>query len=163
MMAALRGSLLGVLVVLLILSSACLPQSTPRPQITLSTPDSGLGTIEGTPESGDDVETQVVLPTARPGAPPDVPIMEGAYRLQIMRDGRNIIFQIDTDIETVVGYYQQQLPFYGWEMAGAPDSVVSSIASMLRENANEDRLTLNLQENKKGGFVTVTIAVVRSP
>jgi hypothetical protein len=96
------------------------------------------------------------------GVPADIPVSEEAYQVQAGRSGNNVIFQIDGTVEEVVTYYQETLPDYGWEMAGPPDNVVASIATMLRENANGDTLAINMQANDLGGFVRVTITISRS-
>lgn len=88
--------------------------------------------------------------------------MEAARGLQILRQGGTITYEVDTDIDTVVSFYQRELPNYGWELAGPADSALASIATMLRENDSGDRMTINLQENQLGGFVRVNISVVRA-
>ena len=92
----------------------------------------------------------------------DVPIMEGATRVQISRAGNNINYHVDGTIDDVITFYQEELPNYGWEMAGPPDNAVANIATMLRENTAGDRLALNMQFNELGGFVILTINVSRA-
>ena len=160
----------GVILTLFVLS-ACAPKTTPHP------PTAVLDKPTEAPTEPPVSEVQPVDPgqegneTATPETPievveaedalPEVPIMEGAYKLQKMRGGENIIYTIDGEIAEVVKFYQDILPSVGWNEANSPDSTVGSIATMLRESANKDRLTINMQENKKGGFVTITIAIVR--
>lgn len=92
----------------------------------------------------------------------DVPIMEGATQVQISRAGNNINYHVDGTIDDVITFYQEELPNYGWEMAGPPDNAVANIATMLRENTAGDRLALNMQFNELGGFVILTINVSRA-
>ena len=92
----------------------------------------------------------------------DFPIMDGGYQVQISRSGENITFQVDGTIEDVVTYYQAELPNYAWEMAGPPDNAVANIATMLRENADGDRLAINMQFNELGNFVILTVTISRA-
>ncbi len=94
-------------------------------------------------------------------APEDVPLMDGAYEVSIERDGTQIKYKVDTEVQTVVDFYHEVLPSLGWEIKGPPDSVVGSIASMLRKNANNDQLTINMQYNPNAQFTVVTIAISR--
>lgn len=93
----------------------------------------------------------------------DVPIMDSGYRIQKKgRSGENIVYHVDATIEEVLTYYQEELPNYDWEMAGPPDNAISAIATMLRENADGDRLAINMQANELGGFVIITITISRA-
>ena len=92
----------------------------------------------------------------------DVPIIEGATQVQISRTGNNINYQVEGTVEDVMTFYQEELPDYGWEMAGPPDNAVANIATMLRENTAGDRLAINMQFNELGGFVILTISVSRA-
>ncbi len=93
--------------------------------------------------------------------PDDVPVMDGAYQLQVTRSGKNVLYQVDASIEEVVAFYQEELPKFEWELAGPPDNAIGSIGTMLRENTTGDRLAINMQYNKLGGFVRLTITVSR--
>lgn len=121
------------------------------------------------PETGEEVppepvETQESAPVEEQdkNTLDDVPIMEGAYQVQKGSSGRNVLYTVDAEIDDVVGFYQAELPNYGWEMAGPPDNAVSAIATMLRENNAGDRLAVNMQYNSLGGFVRVTITISRA-
>jgi hypothetical protein len=144
--------------------SACAPKTTPHPP-TVEVPAQSTATaVESQNQGSGDtspVDTAVPQATESGGLASDIPIMEGAYQLQVMRNGNSVIYQIDSDTQTVVKFYEDNLPNYGWELAGPPDSAVGSIATMLRENKDKDRLTINMQENTLGGFVKLTISVVR--
>jgi hypothetical protein len=87
--------------------------------------------------------------------------MEGYTNLQVTSGGNNIKYQVDGEIDDVVSYYQEQLPNYGWESVGNPDTQAGKIASMLRKNEAEDRISINMQHNELGGFVVVTITIAR--
>jgi hypothetical protein len=95
------------------------------------------------------------------GVPDDVPVMDGAYQLQATRSGNNVLYQVDASVDEVVAFYKDELPKFEWEMAGPPDNAIGSIGTMLRENAAGDRLAINMQGNKLGGFVRLTITVSR--
>lgn len=154
-----------IVFVLLLSVTACSSSSASTPQQgggggqpTTPTQTSQSGSVEEQPGAQ---PTQQEVVTGEAGAREDIPVMEGAREYQVMRGGSAVVYEIDTDIDTVVNFYQEQLPQYGWEMAGPPDSALASIATMLRENESGDRMTINMQENQLGGFVKVNIAVVR--
>ncbi len=151
----------GVMVVILLISGACLPKRQATSQPTASTGQSSTGGAQPTESQGAGGETSPQTPSNQSGVPDDIPIMQGAYKLQTARGGANVVYQVDADVQTVVEFYQNELPGMGWDMAGPPDNVVGSIATMLRENEAGDRMTVNMQGNKIGGFVRVTIAIVR--
>lgn len=111
-------------------------------------------------DSGDEVVQQVDTGVGSP--PDDLPIMDGAYNLDIISDGSNVNFQIDGDIDTVLTYYQTMLPDFGWMETRSPDSAIGSIGTMARENEAGDKLSLNMQYNQNGPFVIVQIALVRA-
>ncbi|HUF37739.1 MAG TPA: hypothetical protein VMN57_04390 [Anaerolineales bacterium] len=93
--------------------------------------------------------------------PEDIPIMPGAYRLDVISSGSQINFTIDGDIQSVMDYYAAELAENGWEPTRAPDSVIGVVGSMSRQNAVGDVVSVTLQYNSNGNFVTVTIAVSR--
>ncbi len=95
------------------------------------------------------------------GVPDDVPVMDGAYQLQVTRSGNKVLYQVDASVEEVIAFYQEELPKFEWEMAGPADNVMSFIGTMLRENVAGDRLAINLQGNDLGGFVILTISISR--
>ena len=116
---------------------------------------------EVAPETGEEQEPAPVVEEEESGGD-DVPIMDGAYQLQISRTGNNVNYQVDGTIEDVLTFYQEELPKFAWEMAGPPDNAISNIATMLRENADGDRIAVNMQYNELGGFVILTITVSRA-
>jgi hypothetical protein len=109
-----------------------------------------------------EVEEAPVVADVTGNVPEDIPVIEGAYRLVAGSSGKNVVYQVDTVIEDVVTFYQEELPDFAWEMAGPPDNQVATIATMLRENASGDRLAINMQRNELGGFVRVTITISRA-
>lgn len=159
-----------VVVFLLALAAACSPQQTPppleeSPEAVAEAPAVVEPEEEVDPEAGQgEVEEPIAeqAQVSETGIAEDIPVMDGAYRLQVMRGGSSIMYQVDADIEEVVSFYQEQLSLKGWEMAGPPDSALPAIASMLRQNAAKDRLTINMQYNPNAGFVTLSIQVVRA-
>jgi hypothetical protein len=164
-------TLWAVVVFILALAQGCSPEQTPppleeeSPGAAAEAPSAVEPEEEIDPAAGQgEVEEPTVeqAPVSETGIAEDIPVMEGAYRLQVMRGGSSIMYQVDAEIEEVVTFYQEQLPLKGWEMAGPPDSALPSIASMLRQNAAKDRLTINMQYNPNAGFVTLTIQVARA-
>ena len=154
----------------LALAAACKPtiKVTERPT-TAPSSSSSAGEVS-TPSGGESQPTGETgtggesnqAGTAPSGVPADVPIMDGAYSLQVMRGGDNIVYKVDTDIEEVVNYYKGAMPEAGWQETSSPDTVVASIASLVRRNDKGDQIFINLQANKLGGFVTVSISVTRA-
>lgn len=162
----------GIFVLITLLAVSC----SPRPARTV------VGAAPAAPEvetelvgeeigdeiTGEEIETSAEgtgtggqQPVSDTGVAADIPIPEEAYQVQIARQGRTVIFQIDGKIEDIVTYYQENLPGLGWDLAGPPDTYMGSIASMLRENEAGDKLTINMQGNELGGFVRVTLTVIR--
>ena len=126
---------------------------------------SGGGSTEPTGSSS--VEPANTQPTAEPASPAqripeDLPIMEGATNLDVVSDGSNVKYQIEGDVNTVMTFYQENLPQFGWEPTRSPDSAIGAIGTMSRQNTAGDKLSVNMQYNKNGGFVIVQIAMVRS-
>jgi hypothetical protein len=163
-----KRSIFVIWAIVLILSltlAACSPGSGSTSQQEGGGGQPVVSTQGSQPGSGEEQPgpqpTQQQVVTGEAGARDDIPVMDGAREYQVMRGGASIVYEIDADIDTVVNFYQEQLPQYGWEMAGPPDSALASIATMLRENGSGDRMTINMQENQVGGFVKVNISVVR--
>jgi hypothetical protein len=156
--------LLTIVMSAAIIISACSPTRIrvedydgPLPEVTISEPEAAEVV---TPEPVEEEEAAPV--EEEENTLEDIPIMEDAYDIQRGSGGRNVIYTVDGDIEEVVGFYQAELPNYGWEMAGPPDNAVSNIATMLRENSDGDRLAINMQYNALGGFVRATITISRA-
>lgn len=154
-------------IVILLFAAGCSPSAGPVDEggespavITEQAPleggeGGGVQTEEGV------IETDVgAAPVGPPGVPEDVPIMEGYSNLQVA-NASNISYKVDGEIEDVVNFYQQELPNYGWESAGNPDTQAGRIAAMLRVNQDGDRMSINMQHNELGGFVVVTITIAR--
>jgi hypothetical protein len=93
--------------------------------------------------------------------PADVPLPPGYYNLQVMRNGTQIIFQVDGDLNSIVSFFQDELPNYNWVEAGPPDSAVGSMAALYREKENGDVLTINISHNPLGNFNTINVALQR--
>ncbi len=97
------------------------------------------------------------------GVPEDVPVIDGYRNLEVKSDGTNVSYAVDGVIETIVAFYQEELPKMGWEPTRSPDNVLGAMATMSRENANQDRITFSLQYNPMGEFVVVRIVILRAP
>ena len=163
-----KFSILLIVISLVIFSiSACTPSRIPVDEyIQVAATATGSEAEpepveEVAPETGEEQEPAPVVEEEESGGD-DVPIMDGAYQLQISRTGNNVNYQVDGTIEDVLTFYQEELPKFAWEMAGPADNAISNIATMLRENADGDRLAVNMQYNELGGFVILTITVSRT-
>lgn len=155
-------ALFGILV--LLFAASCSPSAGPvdegeEPSVVV-TEEVPLEVDAELPEEGV-TETEIAgAPEGPPGVPEDVPIMEGYRNLQVA-NASNITYTVDGEIDDVVSFYQEQLPNYGWESAGNPDTQAGKIAAMLRVNQDGDRISINMQHNELGGFVVVTITISR--
>ena len=94
--------------------------------------------------------------------PEDVPVMPGAYNLDVIRQGTQVNFQVAGNVESAMDFYQTTLPNFGWMATRAPDSSVGAIGTMTRENEATDKLSINFSYNQNGDFTTVQIAVSRA-
>jgi hypothetical protein len=152
----------GFLLLILIFAGACSPAAGPDPGEVAT--DAGQGEVTqevGNPQpEGNQEGNNPDSPAGPPGVPEDIPIAEGAYKLQVARNGANVNYQVDGVIDDVVAFYQQMLPELGWTEVTNPDTV-GSIAILLRENEAGDRVSINMQKNEVGGFVVVSISVTR--
>jgi len=108
-------------------------------------------------------ETQPVDVSTEPstGAPEDVPIMPDAYELQVPNQ-LNITYKVNTSIQEVVNFYQEEFPNNGWDVINNPDSVVGAMAQLSRSNANGDRLVFSIQFNPVGEFSIIQIFITRT-
>jgi hypothetical protein len=162
-----KGSLLIVwsfIVVIVFVISACTPSriSVEEYEKTAVGDTEGQGEETSAPvDEPDATEIATPEPTMEAQVPEDVPIMDGAYQLQVVHGGTNVVYQIDSTIEEVATYYQEELPNYDWEIGRAPDNIIGSIATMLRFNPAGDRLAINMQANEVGGFVNLTLTISR--
>lgn len=165
-----KGYLLIFLIVivgLMLFSSACAPTRIPVEEVdripTPGSSDQEPAAPGNEPGSGEDQQPAEPTKPAEPVSefPEDIPIMEGAYDVQSVRKGQIVTFQIDSEIQAVVKYYQDELPNYGWDIQGPPDSAIGSIATMSRENEAGDTLAINMQYNQLGGFVKVQLTLAR--
>ncbi len=93
--------------------------------------------------------------------PTDVPRPEDAYDIDVARGGTQITFKSPGDIENIVGYFQDELDAFGWGSEVTPDSAVGSMATMLRKNDAGETMSINIQYNELGDFVTLTMAIIR--
>lgn len=160
-----RLIIVGVLLLLAFIATACIPKPQPR-QV-----DRGQAAAQVATEQPAAAGAQVVDPAESEGAEAgaedvsssgdgqEIPIMENAYRVQITHGGTNVAYQVDGNIDDVVGFYQVELERRNWVLTGVGDSKMGARASMLRERDNQ-RLLINLQENTLGGFVTISVSIV---
>lgn len=157
----------GVILVMVLLISAC------RPEIPTPPPSEISGGVTATAEAGGE-EAEPGTGGEQTGGEAeieesgfakvadDIPVPQGAYEDKISSDGLQIIFKVAGDPEGVVAYYQENLPASGWEMAGPQDTAVGNSALMLRAKPNGDRISINLQYNPNGQFTVVTMVVTRA-
>jgi hypothetical protein len=166
-----KGYLLSVwifVVVVMLISSACSPSRIAVDEYDQvpageSTSQEQEAPPEDEPAEVEDQQPEEPVEPAEPVSefPEDVPIIDGAYDVQPSRKGLVVQYQVDAEIDDVAGYYQDELPSYGWDVEGPPDNVVGSIATMSRENTAGDTLAINMQYNSLGGFVRVQITIAR--
>lgn len=154
----------GFLLLILIFAGACSPAAGPAPDeaVTDEVPGEATQEVENPQPESTQASTSPDSPPGPPGVPEDIPIAEGAYKLQVARNGANVNYQVDGVIDDVVAFYQSALPEFGWTEVTNPDTV-GSIAILLRENEAGDRVSINMQKNDVGGFVVVTISLTRMP
>ncbi len=158
-------SILALLVLLTLVLTACgggaAPTSAPAPSGNAGGEEAAPPTAAESGSAGGETATEP--PAAPPAneAPADVPLMDGAYDIDIQRGGTQITYKVDAEVQSVVDFYHEVLPPLGWEIKGPPDSVVGNIASMLRKNATDEQLSINMQYNPNAQFTVVTIALSR--
>lgn len=173
-----RLTTFNVIVLFLILSmliSACGPAATPLPGGD-SQPPATVESSVSEPAESEDVDADIVgesdVPTGEPQpsvasdsplarVPENVPIMDGAYDAKVSGSGLQINYKVSGSVSEVVEYYQIRLAELGWESAGPPDTAVGATALMLRKNADDNRLSINLQYNPNGLFTVVSLVVTR--
>jgi hypothetical protein len=159
----------GVFLLILLAAVACSPAAPPPEEEVAQAEEPAQEQVEAaeTESAAEEVGAGGEAPAetaAEAGASGEanIPVPEEAYSVDRTNDGRSVQFQYDGTIDDIVAFLEEQLPASGWEMAGPKDTVVGSIASMLRKNADGDQLTINIQENELGGFVRVTATVQRA-
>lgn len=160
-----RGFLWGLLLIVLMFVAACSPKAKPVPTAGQGAGEAGAASeqVLETQPAGVSGDTGNAAAQKTPQVPEDVPVMDGAYKLQVARAGAYVIFQVDGSIDDVVTFYEAELPNYGWHKVSSPDTITGSTASILRENEAGDKLNLYMQRNDLGDFVSITIAVQRTP
>lgn len=150
-----------VSLMLLTLLSACAPAATPTPKPT----DAPLVAADN-PTAAPPADATAAPEDAGPvlgdnGVPTDMPLPQDYYDLKVARNGTQITYKINAEVQTAVDFYHNQLEPLGWEIKGPPDSVVGNIATMLRENEAGDRASINMQYNPNGSFTVITISINR--
>ncbi len=95
------------------------------------------------------------------GVPDDVPLMPGAYDVQVQKAGTLVVYRVKALLGEVLDYYQEVLPRYGWQQTAAQDTVVGYVAKLARAKPAGDRVVLSLRYDVRGHFVTVAISVAR--
>jgi hypothetical protein len=138
--------------ILLILLVACSKAATPTETQSSANTQPPVGSVQSSPEPTKPSKT----------VPEDVPIMPDSYELAIANQ-LNLEYKVKAQIKDIVAWYQTELPKVGWDLAGNPDSVVGSMATMARSKANGDRINLAFQYNMIGEFTIVTVYLTRAP
>jgi hypothetical protein len=163
--------LLAIVLALSLLLGACRGSSGSEPPANDSgsnssdAGDSGSTDSGDAPDDGTGGEAAGDPPSEDPAGdavPDDVPVMPGAYNLDVIREGSQINFYVDAEMEEVMAYYATELAALGWEETRTPDSAIGSIGSMVRQNAAEDALSISMSYNANGGFTVIQIAVSRA-
>ena len=93
--------------------------------------------------------------------PDDLPVIPGAYNLDVFSNGTQVNFRVDGSIENVMDYYVGALEENGWMPTRAPDNAIGVTGTMSRQNEAGDSISLNMSYNGNGDFVTVLIAISR--
>lgn len=157
-----KGKSVGLLVLILVLVFAltgCFGGGSD------SSSNSSSGSDSSSSGSGSDSAPPVGEAPAQDAAgeavPEDIPVIPGAYDLDVIRSGTQVNFRVDGDIEYVMGWFQGELEAYGWAPTRAPDSAMGAIGTMSRANEAGDTVSINMSYNANGGFVIVQIAISR--
>jgi hypothetical protein len=171
-----RLFLWGVFVLILVLTASCSSQPAAsttgaepaapvvKAEEQLDVEEEAVDPINGEENEApvEDAGTGGQEPVSDSGIAGDIPIPEDAYQVQVAQRGTTVLFQIDGEIDDVVGFFQENLPNNGWDLVGPPDTSMGSIATLLRKNEAGDQLSINMQGNQLGGFVRVTIVILRA-
>ncbi len=141
------------------------PTITPAPtrQQPSATPVSEGGATQPEAETPTEPASAGETTPAIDAQPEDVPILDGAYKLEISKDGTNIAYTVDGDIEVHMKSLAEKLEAAGWVATRNPDSATASMGTMLRQKENGDRVTISLQYNAKANFVIIRMTVLRAP
>lgn len=144
--------------------STQIPATNPIQDTQSSSEDLSGSDEDATPlaDENTDVEEQPADSPKSNEVPEDVPVMSGAYNLQVIRDASQVNYQVDGDIETAMAFYEENLPLSGWTNVIGADSAVGAIGSMSRENEAGDILSINMSYNQNGNFVILQIAISRT-
>jgi hypothetical protein len=155
--------ILGVLVLAALLISACGPKATPTPRSQAFAENEGNGGEGEAGEAGEggEGEEEGESEPVNNGVPEDIPVPENAFNIRVTSNGENIEIEVDGEIEPLLEFYQEELPNYGWTIMGPPDNSVGAMATMYRENEAGETLTINMQYNQNGNFVSYQIIVIR--
>lgn len=158
----------GFILILTLLFAACTPAAqTPPPSQFQGGEETAPQATSEQVSAGGEVGTGGEAATGGEGTTngqhpaDDIPLPEGYYDTNMSSDGGQIVYKVGGTSEDVVKYYQDILPEFGWDMAGPADTVIGNTALMLRENADADRLSINMQYNPNAGFTVVTLVITR--
>lgn len=105
--------------------------------------------------------TPTPTPTLVPGVPEDVPLMPGAYSVQVMRPNRLVVYRLNRRLADVIAFYQRVLQRYGWQQPSPGDAVVGAAATLMRFKVGGDRLVLSLRYKPEERATIVAISVKR--
>lgn len=157
----------GLVLILTLLFAACRPAVQTPPPSQFQTPSAATAPSSGGSEenvgdvgTGGEEESGGQVTGDTPQVAEDVPLPEGIYDTNISSDGGQIVYKVGGESQDVVQYYQDILPGLGWEEVGQ-DTVIGNTALMSRENADGDRLSINMQYNPNAGFTVVTLVITR--
>ncbi len=155
-------AVLSVLAALLL--AACGGGATSAPESGPDSAPASAGDAQPESPSGEGGGQEEAPAPPENEIPEDVPVMENAYEIRVSstRNGFDMTYRVDTDIETALAYYQEALLEAGWQETTSRDSIVGSLASMARINEAEDSLTVSMTYNAGGGFVEIRVSVSRT-
>jgi hypothetical protein len=155
---------IGLLIIMLV-GTACQPSRRPVPQEDLDQlvpTENAPQEIQETEPPGEETAPETEVPLNGSGIPADIPVPETAYEVQVSRKGAYLQYKVDGEIADVVSFYQEEFPKLGWEETRSPDTALAAMATMLRQNENSDKVSINMQRNALGEFVFVTISIARA-
>jgi hypothetical protein len=150
---------------IVLVGTACQPSRRPVPPEDLEQPvatENAPQDVQETEPADEETAPETEVATNGSGVPTDIPIPETAYEVQVSRKGAYVQYKVDGEIADVVSFYQEEFPKLGWEETRSPDTALAAMATMLRQNENTDKVSINMQRNALGEFVFVTISIARA-
>jgi hypothetical protein len=140
-------------------SESSVPEPTEAPAPTeIAEPTQPPTTAEEQPTAVEEMPTEPAA-EREPQVLFDVPIMEGATQLDVQESVGTVTYVVEnTDLDTVVEFYQTEMTAQGWESKAA--SLAGLMASLVFET-DEARTSVSLQANNIAKTVTVRLFIIK--